>query len=987
MATYLQGVSDYIPQIQPFQPDYNFLGNMLQQKQTQYDSNYKQLSKTYGALLNSPMLRDENISQREEFFKTIDQDLKRISGMDLSLQQNVDQANRVFSSFYENKDMVNDMVWTKNYQNQLETAENYRNCLDQEKCGGKYWEPGINALHYKAEEFKFATKEDARNFGQVRYTPGVNIVEKAMKYTKELLGKDFGVESVNWSKDGKYIITTKNGQNLTLPLEQLLSTQFGSDQNIQDMFQTKAYVERKAYTKERAKILGSEVAAENEYLSTMQGVIREARANQQKALEDSNKSRNFKKAVERKIEKEGSTGNDELSAALTAAGISNAVAEKNSEQVGKVGDILDSLSDQSLDLKTRLQRLDAIKANALMSNEFKNTAITVSALTGSTSVKEDPYAKSYYDFSLDMAKMKTQHGYNMEAAEAKDIRDLYKWQAKKEYELRGSAISDENDPKQVEVVTGAVTSNEDVLGETQAFIDTENLTKKEASEKFVSTYTNYLKALADPSNKNISNEEKEVARNTLSTIYGKAYNKNQNNFTLPDGSTTDDYTAFFIGDNITDVYNRASEQAGTNKALHSDFINKEGVKYQQSIATADELIKVSSKAFAENNISVMKHGISTRAVDAEDLVKWTNLFSPTGKIKNIAEYTRDYAAKGLGTADDAQDSYEDMNEVYVNLYNSGNPGAKSPDGKSVPVVKPLFGTPALSMMGGGKVAQGLQYDWNTSSPASTGMRGLVTSIDDALNSSGAFILNGNADNIEVAMANNNDAGGIQARRALEVLKQDILSGKYRKTGKPSERVLNGSVVYQDVALGSKDYVGVTVNLSEEFLKEHKGKKNSPTFADAVGETVTMYIPKSDAKNDFTESVRWKPNDIILKHQPIVREIKGGGKFTIGQETDKGFLTTVELDTWYLDEATKKPQRSTKVISRAYPSDTGGDNLVKGISAWVNSMAQANSDWLEGKQPKIFNVNELPSVKEMTQNNKTPQNVVDIFQQKLYSNQL
>ena len=39
MATYLQGVQDYIPQIQPAQPDFNFYNTVLQTKQNQYDTN------------------------------------------------------------------------------------------------------------------------------------------------------------------------------------------------------------------------------------------------------------------------------------------------------------------------------------------------------------------------------------------------------------------------------------------------------------------------------------------------------------------------------------------------------------------------------------------------------------------------------------------------------------------------------------------------------------------------------------------------------------------------------------------------------------------------------------------------------------------------------------------------------------------------------------------------------------------------------------
>jgi len=96
MATYLQGVTDYIPQIQPFRPDYNFLGNVLQTRQTKYDASKKQISELYGSLLNGPLSKETNIKRRDEFFKVIDNDIKRISGLDLSLQQNVDQAQNVF---------------------------------------------------------------------------------------------------------------------------------------------------------------------------------------------------------------------------------------------------------------------------------------------------------------------------------------------------------------------------------------------------------------------------------------------------------------------------------------------------------------------------------------------------------------------------------------------------------------------------------------------------------------------------------------------------------------------------------------------------------------------------------------------------------------------------------------------------------------------------------------------------------------------------
>ena len=84
MSTYLPGVPDYVPQIQEFRPDFNLFAKSLQMSQSKYDANHEKLSNLYGSLLNSPMLREKNIEERDQFFKVIDQDIKKMSGMDLS---------------------------------------------------------------------------------------------------------------------------------------------------------------------------------------------------------------------------------------------------------------------------------------------------------------------------------------------------------------------------------------------------------------------------------------------------------------------------------------------------------------------------------------------------------------------------------------------------------------------------------------------------------------------------------------------------------------------------------------------------------------------------------------------------------------------------------------------------------------------------------------------------------------------------------------
>ena len=100
MATYDNRVQDQIARIRPPQDNLQFEAQLLQTRQAKYDAGHKQLSDMYGKILNSGLTRDQNIQARDEFFKLIDSDLKKIAGMDLSKQSNVSKAQNVFSQIF-----------------------------------------------------------------------------------------------------------------------------------------------------------------------------------------------------------------------------------------------------------------------------------------------------------------------------------------------------------------------------------------------------------------------------------------------------------------------------------------------------------------------------------------------------------------------------------------------------------------------------------------------------------------------------------------------------------------------------------------------------------------------------------------------------------------------------------------------------------------------------------------------------------------------
>lgn len=260
MGTYLQGVQSIIPSLQPHDNGLNVVANLLQLKQSQYDSNYKSLNKLYGQYYYADLTRTDNLEKRDNTVRQIDFDLKRISGLDLSLEQNVNQAMQVFKPFYEDTSLMKDMAWTKNFNMQLGEAEglNKSTDIDRKKL---YWEEGVQALQYKRKEFMEATPEEAMSFENPIYTPYVNIQAKSME-----IFKDSGISMEKITPNGGYLVKQKNGEILMEPLNNLLQTQLSADPMVKAVYDTKAYVNRKQWAAAHAQEFGGEKQAEMKYL-------------------------------------------------------------------------------------------------------------------------------------------------------------------------------------------------------------------------------------------------------------------------------------------------------------------------------------------------------------------------------------------------------------------------------------------------------------------------------------------------------------------------------------------------------------------------------------------------------------------------------------------------------------------------------------------------------------------------------------------------
>ena len=398
MATFLNGVTDYVTQTHPTQSNLAFDQQMLQTKESAYVAGHKKINDLYGSILNSDMSRAENVAARDEFFKVINHDIKKMGGLDFSLDTNVQAAANVFQSIYTNKNIVKDMVWTKNYNNQIGKAESFKNCIDPEKCGGQFWQEGVDALNYRMQEFKGLNSTEALSYGDVTYVPYNKVFDKALKYFKDS-GLKMTTDKI--SPDGKYIVTTTNGTQLINPLTALFTKALADDPKFTEMYATKAFVERKSWM--QGKINNGEFKDENDamigYMNSQHKVYTDkidkaaSTLKIDKDILDSKVITYEKQINEGKI-KEGSQKYNEYQEIL-ALQQSSKEANDYLEYVNKVS----ANRNNNMSIISAGNLLDQQAGASFMMDEIQDSAKILSMSDYSTKAEADPYKLNEIEFS------------------------------------------------------------------------------------------------------------------------------------------------------------------------------------------------------------------------------------------------------------------------------------------------------------------------------------------------------------------------------------------------------------------------------------------------------------------------------------------------------------------------------------------------------------------------------------------------------------
>ena len=195
-------------------PDFSFLQQNLYRSNQQYEQGLSQVKNDYSSILNAPLTDDANIDQRKQYIAQVQEGLKKIAPTDLSLPQNVAQAENLYAPFWQDEYMLKDMGYTRQIQNEFQKAYSARDSKDKDQHS-TFDEASLGPLNNAYKDLKTAGRDPNayKNLSVPTWTPFID-TGQYMSQFKEKEKPEIDWDD-NTSKPG-YIVKHINGAE-TLP--------------------------------------------------------------------------------------------------------------------------------------------------------------------------------------------------------------------------------------------------------------------------------------------------------------------------------------------------------------------------------------------------------------------------------------------------------------------------------------------------------------------------------------------------------------------------------------------------------------------------------------------------------------------------------------------------------------------------------------------------------------------------------------------------
>jgi len=263
MATFLPEIQDVTPELKLYSPNFELMERWLSVKQNRYDQNAMALGTMYSSLKQLPLSLEENITNRDQFLKDAENQVKRLAEVDLSLPQNYKAARGIFTPLLEDEALMTDVSFTLKQNALLRTNQAFKNSFEEEDRKRYNANNDVYAA-LKLEEFRNSTPErrSAMAKSGVSFTNNVNIFERAQKIAKDN-GLDIVYQSSPTSKNGsinQVVFKYKNGEKVVGVAYNKLMGTLGKDPFVQDYYKQQGYINVQSELQQLAPVMGYEAA-------------------------------------------------------------------------------------------------------------------------------------------------------------------------------------------------------------------------------------------------------------------------------------------------------------------------------------------------------------------------------------------------------------------------------------------------------------------------------------------------------------------------------------------------------------------------------------------------------------------------------------------------------------------------------------------------------------------------------------------------------
>lgn len=946
MATFIQGVTDYIPKIQPFRPDFNFYASALQTLQNKYDTNYKQLSEYYGAILKSPMLRDDNIQKRDNFLKSIESEIQKISGVDLSLRQNVDEAVKVLDPLVNDKFIMNDIIKTKQWNNAKDVGKSLQGTE-------KGWNGGMRALDYWAQDFRKISADDALSFNSPEYVENMNVYGMAME---DILKNKFNVKIDNFSPDGNWIVTNQNGELIASNLRDYLVGRFGADPRIMRFLNTQAYVERKDYiTTNMEKFQGNEAMAQMEYaqgkLNEVIGTIKRAKINadDKKMMID-----RYMDAFSDYVAKNGVLPSDKF---VVSQGFALQQAQLNANNTQKVttaqSKTLDLYTNDYMDFLSNGSKLDQVIGMGNMYKIFGDAANSYAYMTQERLIKE------HNPFALE----KMRHSHNVALEDRRFQNEIMKIEfqetLKDKLERKRLGVDALTDMQAVPNFPGAVT-NMNTSGvklnmerNNALFSDLSEMKAGFLSETGLKMLQSYDRAVAKGDTKN-----QQLIRGSLETIF------------QPLGIKTSDLmdpTKRQIAlDKIGAMEQGSNPNLWTSYTTALNEIGQVRNNYWAKDVKSDPNynVNVSNIALQDRNLSLFQQDRMEQLRDK--IIPWftqkgndptkivgsimsesTNGFFPNDYrkeaiIKKLAKINEERAAKSGKRNIYTEEYYRNNWDAAKKIWNESY--SKIPDITAWNHIEGL-GPNSNAKAGMGTVSQ-FNYGYRGKGSTTNVFESILKDID--VGAVSLADIAGNTSGILVGYGDNGTVLETSDENAFKEL-QVMLNTRNVYADPKDEKTFAGKFAYANISQGDDNYVGLTIYPSQLYAESFQKDKETGTRA-ISGDAITVRIPKAMANNVLFQQATVSSNEYAYERgMPLEINLPSGD--TKIQKTSNGPVVQYTLRV-YNPQIKDFEEQS---FENSYMPGTEVDDILRKHQAilgqldYINSVNQANDRLVYGEK--------------------------------------